>query len=59
MNGKQLIKLAEQQGFTLDRINGSHHIMVKGDKTVAIPVHSSKDISVGTAKNILKALGLK
>ena len=59
MNGKQLLKLALGNGFTLDRVNGSHHIVVKGDVTVVIPVHGSKDIPKGTAEKIQKVLGLK
>lgn len=59
MNGKQLIKLAKQQGFEEARVTGSHHIMKKGGKIVAIPIHSSKDIPVGTTKKILKGLGLE
>lgn len=59
MTGKELLKMAKANGFKEDRINGSHHIMIKGDKVVAIPVHGSKDLPVGTANAILKDLGLK
>ncbi len=59
MTGKQLLKEALANGYEIDRINGSHYIVVKGGSTVSIPVHSNKDIPIGTANKILKALRLK
>jgi predicted RNA binding protein YcfA (HicA-like mRNA interferase family) len=47
MSGKQLIKLLKDKGWVLDRIEGSHHIMVKGDKTLSVPVHGNKDLGKG------------
>jgi predicted RNA binding protein YcfA (HicA-like mRNA interferase family) len=44
MSGKQLIKLLKDKGWILDRLEGSHHIMVKGDKTLSVPVHKNKDL---------------
>jgi predicted RNA binding protein YcfA (HicA-like mRNA interferase family) len=29
MTGKEFIKLLKKEGWKLDRINGSHHIMIK------------------------------
>ena len=59
MTGKELLKIALANGFTVDRINGSHHILVKDGLTVTIPVHANKDIPIGTANKILRAMGLK
>ncbi len=59
MSGKQLLKLAYDNGFKLDRVNGSHHILVKGDATIVIPVHGNKDIPPGTLHKIMRAMGLK
>ena len=39
MKGKELIKLLKKEGWKLDRINGSHHIMEKEGKVVFAPVH--------------------
>ena len=58
MTGKELLKLLEQNGWKLDRINGSHHIMVKGNQTEIIPVHN-RDIGKGLLNKILKRTGLK
>ena len=59
MNGKELIKLLKLDGWELDRIAGSHHIMIKDKKTISVPVHGSRDIAKGTMNKILKETGLK
>lgn len=59
MNGKQMIKLLEKNGFKLDRITGSHHIMIKGEITLPVPVHGSKDLKKGLEFSLLKRAGLK
>lgn len=58
MTGKELIKLLERNGWKLDRINGSHHIMAKGKLTESIPVHNA-DLKKGLLNTILKRTGLK
>ena len=58
MKGKDLVKLLQKNGGTLDRINGSHHIMAKGKLTVSVPVHST-DMGKGLETAILKKAGLK
>lgn len=59
MNGKQVIKKLESSGWTLIRINGSHHIMQKDNKSVPVPVHKTDDISIGLIKKIEKQTGVK
>ena len=59
MTGKQLIKLLQEMGWRLDRIEGSHHILAKGDKTLSVPVHSSKDLGKGLLHALMKQGGLK
>jgi len=59
MSGKDLVKLLEQNGWTIERISGSHYIMTKGNKTQPVPVHSNRDISIGLLNAILKQTGLK
>jgi predicted RNA binding protein YcfA (HicA-like mRNA interferase family) len=59
MTGKELLKLLEKDGWSLDRISGSHHIMIKGSKTLSVPVHSNKELGKGLLNKLMKAGGLK
>lgn len=58
MKGKDLVKVLQQNGWRIDRINGSHHVMKKGNLTEIIPVHNT-DIPTGLLNKILKRTGLK
>jgi Predicted periplasmic or secreted lipoprotein len=58
MKSKELIKLLRENGWKLDRINGSHHIMIKDGKSLSIPVHNT-DMKTGTLNKLLKEAGLK
>jgi predicted RNA binding protein YcfA (HicA-like mRNA interferase family) len=59
MTGKELVKLLKALGWELARIEGSHHIMVKGTKTISVPVHGNKDLKKGTLESLKKQGGLK
>ncbi|MBM2816255.1 MAG: YcfA family protein [Ignavibacteria bacterium] len=58
---KNIIKLLEEDGWQLDRINGSHrhysHETKKGIVTVLGKL--SSDLAKGTEKSIFKQAGLK
>lgn len=58
MKDKELLKLLQQNGWKVERIKGSHHIMVKDEKTEVIPIHG-KDVPTGLLNKILKQTGLK
>ena len=59
MLDKDLVKmLVKEQGWTIDRISGSHYILVKDNKTLSVPVHG-KDVKPGLLHSILKSAGLK
>jgi len=59
MSGKDCVKLLKKHGWTVDRIKGSHHIMLKGDLCIPVPVHGTADLASGTLHAILKKAGLK
>jgi len=59
MNGKQIIKLLLEKGFTELRVTGSHHILGNGSRKVTVPVHGTADVKVGTFKSIEKQSGVK
>ncbi|MBC5768462.1 type II toxin-antitoxin system HicA family toxin [Ramlibacter albus] len=59
MTGKEVIARLKAAGWKLDRIHGSHHIMVKGAQAVPVPVHGSRDIGVGLLALIQRQSGFK
>ncbi len=59
MTGREFIKLLKAKGWEQDRIAGSHHIMIKGRKTLSVPVHGNKDLGKGLLQALLKQGGLK
>ncbi len=58
MKDKDLLALLKKNGWKVARINGSHHILQKGGKTIAVPIHG-KDVPIGLLNTILKEAGLK
>jgi predicted RNA binding protein YcfA (HicA-like mRNA interferase family) len=59
MSGKDFVKLLKKNGWTLDRINGSHHIMRKGGVSLSVPVHGNEDLKPGLFNSLMKEAGLK
>ena len=60
ITGKKLCKILEENGWTLVRINGSHHVYTKDgeEARIVVPVHRNKEIKIGLLKAILKTAGL-
>ena len=60
MNFKKIEKKITADGWVLVRVCGSHYQYKKPNvaKTVVLPNHSSKDISIGVLKNLEKITGL-
>ena len=52
MKDKDLLKLLLNNGWTLVRINGSHHIVEKSGQIETIPIHG-KDVPIGLLNRIL------
>jgi len=59
MNGKHLVDLLKKDGWKLDHVRGSHHVMKKGSKILVVPVHAGKDLGKGLLNKIMKEAGLK
>ena len=59
MNSKQIIKRLEDDGWTLRRVQGSHHVYVHPNKPghISIP-HPKKDLGKGLVHQLLKQAGL-
>lgn len=58
MKDKELLKLLKQEGWQEKSISGSHHKLVKENKTIVVPVHG-KELTKGMLHAILKQAGLK
>jgi predicted RNA binding protein YcfA (HicA-like mRNA interferase family) len=59
VSGAKVIKALESVGFTVARVNGSHHIMRHPDGcSVAVPLHAGRDIAKGTLRGILASIGI-
>lgn len=58
MKDKELLKLLQNNGWNLDRVHGSHYILVKDKHTLSVPVHG-KDMKKGLELALLKKAGLK
>ena len=58
MKDKELLGLLQKNGWQLDRIHGSHYILVKDNQTISLPIHG-KDMKKGLETAILKKAGLK
>ena len=59
MNSKDVIAKLKAAGWTLNRINGSHHIFTKDGKAVPIPVHGTRDLGAGLISAIQRQTGVK
>lgn len=59
MNGKEIIARLKADGWKLDRVHGSHHIMVKDGRAVPVPVHGGRDVGTGLVSAIARLSGVK
>lgn len=48
---KKIISALERAGFTIDRVTGSHYILIKDRLRTVVPYH--KSVKIGTLKAIL------
>ncbi|MBI3661654.1 MAG: type II toxin-antitoxin system HicA family toxin [Acidobacteria bacterium] len=60
ISGRELARIAEQHGWNLLRIHGSHHIYGTSGSNVrlSIPIHGNKPLKIGLLKHLLKLAGL-
>ncbi len=59
-SGKEFARVVEGRGWTLLRINGSHHIYGKAGSPVrlSIPIHGNAPLKIGLPRSLMKAAGL-
>jgi predicted RNA binding protein YcfA (HicA-like mRNA interferase family) len=53
---KKIIAALEKAGFRVDRISGSHYVLVKDNLRTVVPYH--KNVRIGTLKAILYQVGM-
>jgi predicted RNA binding protein YcfA (HicA-like mRNA interferase family) len=56
VSGKDFIKILEKRGWTLLRINGSHHIYGKTGSILrlSVPVHGNQPLKTGLLRHLMK-----
>ncbi len=61
VSGKELARLLERNGWTLLRVQGSHHIYGKAGSIVrlSVPIHGNRPLKVGLLKHLLKMAGIE
>lgn len=60
VSGKEFAKLLEHHGWSLLRVQGSHHVYGKAGSNVrlSIPVHGNQTLKIGLLKHLMKLAGL-
>jgi predicted RNA binding protein YcfA (HicA-like mRNA interferase family) len=55
-SGRDFVRIIERRGWTLLRINGSHHIYGKTGSIVrlSIPIHRNKPLKTGLLRHLAK-----
>jgi predicted RNA binding protein YcfA (HicA-like mRNA interferase family) len=58
VSGKRLAKLAEEKGWRLARINGSHHIFTMEGRIerLVIPIHGQQTLKTGLQRSLMKLI---
>jgi predicted RNA binding protein YcfA (HicA-like mRNA interferase family) len=58
VTGHRIAKLAESKGWTLERINGSHHIFTKESRVerVVDNTHGNKSLKIGLQRSLMKVI---
>ncbi|MDO8414260.1 MAG: type II toxin-antitoxin system HicA family toxin [Gallionellaceae bacterium] len=56
VSGKELARVLERRGWTLLRVNGSHHIYGKPGSVIrlSVPIHGKQALKIGLLHHLLK-----
>lgn len=60
VSGKDAVRALRKLGFRLDRVEGSHYMMIRdGHRTIVpIPVHGSRPLPRGTLASVIRMSGV-
>ena len=62
LDGRRVVRALARAGFVVDRVVGSHHVMVfprDATRTVTVPVHPGRDLKPGTLRSIIRQAGFR
>lgn len=58
LSGKEIVKALAKDGWEIERISGSHHVMRHRDGyDVSVPVHGNRPLPAGTLSSICREVG--
>jgi predicted RNA binding protein YcfA (HicA-like mRNA interferase family) len=60
VTGKEFVKVLERHGWTLLRVQGSHHIYGKSgsDLRLSVPVHGNQTLKTGLLRHLMRLAGI-
>jgi len=60
LSGRDFAHIVERRGWTLLRVNGSHHIYGKSGSVVrlSISIHGNKPLKTGLLRHLAKLVGI-
>ena len=60
LSGREFCALLERNGWTLKRVQGSHHVYGKpgSEYRLSVPVHGNRDLKRGLQRHLLKLAGI-
>ncbi len=60
VSGKEFVKVLERHGWSLLRVEGSHHIYGKAGNMarLSVPVHGNQALKIGLLRHLMKLANL-
>jgi predicted RNA binding protein YcfA (HicA-like mRNA interferase family) len=60
VSGKEFARILERSGWTLLRVQGSHHIYGKtgNDVRLSVPIHGNQALKTGLLRHLMKMAGI-
>jgi predicted RNA binding protein YcfA (HicA-like mRNA interferase family) len=59
VSGAEVVKRLKREGWQVARIRGSHYLLEREDRVVAVPVHARRELGIGLLRAIEKQTGVK
>ncbi len=61
VSGRELAQIVQRRGWTLARIQGSHHVFTMAGRRgrIIIPIHGNQPLKKGLLRSLMKIAGLQ